>query len=75
MKHVLASLDHTGHSEVEWDESDPISIEKAREEFNKLKGQGRVAFELDESGKKGRKLSEFDPKVRRMVVTRVPVGG
>jgi hypothetical protein len=71
----FASLDEQGHSEVEWDTDDPISIEAARKKFQDLTRSGRVAFELDDSGKKGRKLTEFDPKVRRMVVTRVPVGG
>lgn len=71
----FAVLDHTGHRDVEWDPNDPNSVVEAKKEFEALVKSGHIAYELDASGKRGRKLDKFDPSVERVVVTRPPVGG
>lgn len=47
-EHVLEVLDPTGHITLRWSPDDPASVERAREEFDKLKAAG-FAFFVDEA--------------------------
>lgn len=73
--HVMDVLDRTGHTSVEWDPDEPMSVKAARAKFDELRGQGYSAFaiEADEDEgvtveKKGRRIDAFDPRVGKVMM-------
>jgi len=58
-------LDGTGDSQIEWDPTDKASTEKAKEEFDRLKGEGYEFFEVSET--KGKQVKRFSKKAGKLI--------
>lgn len=71
----IAVVDRTGHTEVSWDEADPASVEKAKEEFQALRKSGFLVYRKGIDGAPDEQAVEFDPKAGRYYATPPLVGG
>jgi len=63
-----------GDSQLTWDTSDTLSVERARDMIERAFREGRGVFGLDEDGV-GVRLREFDPDAREIVVIPQIKGG
>jgi hypothetical protein len=68
-------LDHTGHSEYTWDPEDKDQVKMARDVFDALTARSHHAFRADEKGRKGGKMTTFDPTAGKIIITPQLVGG
>jgi len=66
-----------GHVDVAWSVEDLESLAAADAEFDRLRGQGYVAFERERGRKDalGKRLSEFDSTIEEIFWIRPVVGG
>jgi hypothetical protein len=72
-KHVMNILDQTGHTTIGWDPDNEDEVEIAREAFDKARERGYHAFHVVEdpkggAGKKGERMTEFDPDAEKMIL-------
>jgi hypothetical protein len=54
-----------GDTEIAWDPDDKASVEKAKEEFNRLKKDGYEFFEVAET--KGKQVKRFSKKAGKLI--------
>lgn len=73
---VLKMLGPAGDQKVAWDPADKSQIEKARNKFNQMvKNMKYLAFRMDESGKKGEQIKEFDENAGAILIVAPMQGG
>lgn len=78
MKGTMRVLNRTGDSVLEWDtevkntdpQNGPLDSEYVKAEFDRLVGQGHLAFQVDEKGgqRKGEQIKKFDPEQHKEVI-------
>lgn len=73
--HVLRILDHTGHTEVQFNPADPVAVAAVREQFDAIMAQEHGLAYTMENGEKGAVIREFDPTAKETYVTPQIVGG
>lgn len=72
----FAILDRTGDTKIMWDKDDPVSVETAKEAFDKLRKKGYLIYRVEgKNGEKGTMLTEFDPSAERLIASPAPRGG
>ena len=76
-KHSISVMSPTtGHTTLEWDVEDTVSVEKARHLFDDVKAKGMIAYALDPgSTDRGEVIHKFNPQAERIVVTPQVAGG
>lgn len=73
---VLKLMGQRGDQKVAWDPADKGQIEKARSKFNQLvKNMKYLAFRMDETGKKGEQIKEFDENAGAILIVAPMQGG
>ena len=73
----IAAMGTLGDLKKMWDRNNPDEVEDARRSFNHLvKEKHHMAYRvIDEDGKKGEMMREFDPDAGRMIITPPYRGG
>lgn len=72
---LMEIMDRTGHTEVNWDQSDEDETEVARETFNRMTARGFRAFRTDGKGTQGTRMTEFDPEAESLILVPHLQGG
>lgn len=68
-------LTRDGDATLTWDVQDRNQVAAARGAFNRRKREGYVAFRLDERGRDGSAIDTFDPTAKRIVMSKLVIGG
>ena len=71
----LAVLDASGDTKTVWNSENADEVAIARETFTKLKAKGFGLFHVKKDGEAGKRMTEFDPEVERMIAIPQLVGG
>lgn len=79
-KGVIKIFGDRGDQKIAWDADDEKDVIKARTRFGELLrgvggGQRHKAFLMDDSGKKGKEITEFDPSAGAILMVPQMVGG
>jgi len=64
-----------GDLKVIWDKDNTNEIEAAEEQFDKLIEKGFTAYQVDKKGEPGKKITKFDPKAEKLIMSPRIVGG
>lgn len=64
-----------GDFKITWDPDEEDQVDMAQAAFDKAKKKGMAAFSVDKKGKKGRKISAFDPDSEAIIMAPALVGG
>lgn len=72
---MLAIMDDTGDTRVQWDKSDPQQVAKARARFDELKKKGYMAYSVNSKGDQGSVMSNFDASAERIIMHAQMIGG
>jgi hypothetical protein len=77
VKGVLKVLGEKGDERVSWDPDDASQVTRARTRFDELaRGRRRHnMFLMDETGKKGKQISDFDPSAGAILAIPALQGG
>lgn len=76
MTGTMAVLGKEGDTKTIWDSDNPDEVEVARKTFNDLVGKKKyLAFAVKKDGDKGERISEFDPKLGKMILVPPMQGG
>lgn len=72
-KHMMDILDHTGHTSIGWDPENEEEIEIARAAFISAADRGYHAFRVIEDpkggpGRRGERMTGFDPTAEKMIL-------
>lgn len=71
---IMAPKD--GDKQIEWDRSDPTSVERARSRFNELTGQGYKAYHVSRTpGRTGSPVDEFSADAGELILAPPMSGG
>ncbi len=73
--HVMKIMDRTGHTEISWDPTKPVEVSVAEAAFDKLIKERYSAFEVDEDGDRGERITKFNPKAGKIMMVPQLVGG
>lgn len=69
-------MDRSGDTKQIWDPTKPVEVEAAQAMFDRLvTREGYSAFQVEEDGEKGGRITEFDPKAGKMILVPKMVGG
>lgn len=72
----MAVMDRgAGDLKVIWDPDNKVEVKAAREQFDKLRKAGHVAYAVDAKGGKGKMLTEFDPEAEKIILAPALRGG
>jgi len=71
----MSIMGREGDTKLFWDSANTPEVENARETFERLVGEGYLAFSAKKSGKKGKRISEFDPYAARIILVPPVMGG
>jgi len=75
-KHELKFMDiKEGDVKLQWDPDDKDEIAAAQLTFDKLTKKGYAFFKMNFGGKKGEKISAFDPDIESILGIPQTVGG
>lgn len=72
---VLEAMSSAGDVRTTWDASREDEVEVARAQFNALIAKGYAAFATNAEGKKGRRVTAFDPTQERLILVPQLQGG
>lgn len=72
---VMAMMGKNGDTKITWSRSNAVEVEAARTAFNSAKRGGHMAYKVEDSGKKGTVLQEFDPAAERIILAPPMQGG
>jgi len=72
---LMRVLDHTGDLTVDWEPSDVNALKKARELFDQLGQQGRVAFQRTGGTREFERVEHFDAAAAEIIWIRPIQGG
>jgi len=73
--HVLVILDHTGHTEVTYDPTDPVAVQEVRDQFDAIMEAQRPLVYTMVNGEQGSVITEFDPSAEEIYMSPQLVGG
>jgi hypothetical protein len=68
-------LDHTGDTAVMFDARDESTLDAARELFDQLAAEGKLAFARGLGEREGVRIQEFDPHAEEIIWVRPLQGG
>ena len=71
----LRVMDLSGDTKVIWDPENEDEVEAAEAQFDTLMDKGFLAFEVGKNGRKGKKITKFDPEAGKIIMTPPIVGG
>lgn len=71
----LNIMNETGHIQQIWDPANPDEVANAREQFEKWRKKGYVAYRVQQGGDAGEIMREFDPQARAIIMRPPVVGG
>lgn len=72
----LHVLDTTGDTRVTWDKENPDEVAAARETFERMTKDGKFsAFEQAKLGRRGARVTRFDPEAEKLVLVPQYAGG
>lgn len=74
-KIAIAVLGSTGDTKSIWDKNQADEVQAARDQFDKLKKKGYLAFQVNKDGTKGDQMRTFDPDAERMIMVPPMQGG
>lgn len=74
-KSTLHVLDQSGDMKVMWSADNPDEVDQAKKTFDKMKKKGHLAYTVNEAGKKGDVIQEFDKTAERIIMSPQLVGG
>lgn len=72
---VLKIFGYRGDERVAWDVDDTRQVTRARTRFAELIAKRHKAFLMDETGKRGKAITEFDPSAGAILMVPPMVGG
>ena len=64
-----------GDLKVIWDKDNIDEIECAEKQFDCLLEKGYTAYQVDKKGEPGKKITKFDPKAEKLIMSPRIVGG
>jgi hypothetical protein len=64
----LRILSKGGDQEIPWDPADPQQLAAVRREFETLLREGYQAYSLDDTGRTGEHLRQFNPEAYEIVL-------
>ena len=67
--HVFRILSQNGDERVVWNRNDPKQVREAFRKFKELLAKGYSAFATLASGKRGHKITEFDPGLQEILLS------
>ena len=65
---VFRILSQNGDDRIVWDRTDPSQVREAFAKFKELLAKGYTAFATLATGKKGHKITEFDPGLQEILM-------
>jgi hypothetical protein len=68
-------MDSTGHSKQIWDKDVPEEVAAAKAAFDALKAKGYSAFYVQNDGKDGKRMDEFDKNAESLIMVPPKKGG
>lgn len=71
----LRILNKEGDTKHIWDPSKDEEVDAAEELYNKLVKEGYTAYKVKATGRKGEKMTKFDPKAGKVILVPRVVGG
>lgn len=72
---VMKVMGPMGDQKIAWDADDGKQVLRARTRFAELIKKGHRAFLMDETGKKGKQIDEFDPSAGALLMIPAMMGG
>lgn len=72
---TLATLGRQGDVRQTWNPENEAEVAAARATFDRLRGQGHLAFRVQEGGGKGDQIREFDPDAAKIILAPPMRGG
>ena len=64
-----------GDFKITWSPDNDDECDAAQAAFDKAKQKGMTAFSVDKKGKKGKKISAFDPDAEAIIMAPALIGG
>lgn len=74
-KGVIKIMGVSGDDRIVWDPEDESQVTKAKKRFKELLLQGYKAWKMDDTGKKGVPIEEFDPSSGAILMAAALKGG
>lgn len=74
-KNVLHIMDRTGDTKMTWSPDSPEEVANAKENFDRLKKKGFLAYTVKDDGSKGEVIKDFDKTAGRIIMAPQLVGG
>lgn len=73
---TLAVMGQRGDTKVIWNPRDPDEVANAKKTWDNLVGKKRfLGFKVLEDGKKGERITEFDPEATKLIIVPPMAGG
>lgn len=72
---MLCVIDQTGDTKIMWDHSRPDEVTNAKETFDRLRKKGYLAYAVNADGKPGVVVTEFDPRLEKLILQPPVIGG
>lgn len=67
---VFRVLSQNGDDRIVWDRTDPLQVKEAFRKFKELLKKGYTAFTVLANGKRGHKITEFDPGLMEILMAK-----
>lgn len=71
----IVQMDQRGDTTVAWDPMNQQETETARDTFNRMVGQGYMAYTVPPGGGRGEMVREFDPEAAKIILAPRVAGG
>jgi len=68
-------MDASGDLKINWNTANADEVAAAREQFDKLKKKGFLAYTVNKKGDKGEVINEFDPNAALLIMAPQMRGG
>jgi hypothetical protein len=75
MTSTLHVMDRSGDTRTTWDKTVPAEVEAAKAMFDSAKGNGYLAYTVEQGGGKGEVIRDFDPNAEAIIMSPQTVGG
>lgn len=72
---VMQVPDESGHNETSWDPNDTDEVAGAKSYFESMKKKGFAAFRVEEGGRRGEQMHDFEPRAGRIIFSKPMKGG
>ena len=71
----LRTMGRMGDTKVIWDRNSADEVKAAKDTFDRLTEKSYIAYSVKKRGKKGKKITEFDPAAERIILVPPLQGG